>query len=438
MLEDEALITVYILPKRTLVWALAPKGALHMTSAKLGRLELVEKTALLRDALEPDAITLDELPDLDLNTAYAIYGELFKPSHGIWSRARHLIYVSHGPLATIPLHVLPYREPTPRKDRKILFDKYRKVDWMVRKWGISQIPSAGALILLRMNTNAVRTKKPFLGFCDPIFSPDEAGMGATKEAARGSGLKSAAKRSATFKSLKLRPTFRSAKMDHAGLESLPRLPETEEEVRTIAEILKADQKDVKAQVQASEYTLNILDSSKSLADYRVVSFATHGLVAGDLDGLTQPALALSNPKLTRKDEDGLLTMREILGLSTNADWVILSACNTAAADGAGSEAVSGLGRAFFYAGARSLLVSSWPVHSGATKELMVRIFKRYDKDSSTGRSEQVRQAMVSLIADGYYKLDNGKIIFSYAHPLFWAPFFIVGEGASQRMISKKN
>lgn len=90
------------------------------------------------------------------------------------------------------------------------------------------------------------------------------------------------------------------------------------------------------------------------------AFATHGLVPGDLNGLTQPALALSAPEVTHDpNNDGLLTMGEILGLKLNADWVVLSACNTGSGSGAGAEAVSGLGRAFFYAGT----LFSMPVHA---------------------------------------------------------------------------
>lgn len=78
-------------------------------------------------------------------------------------------------------------------------------------------------------------------------------------------------------------------------------------------------------------------------------------------------------------------MGEILGLKLNADWVVLSACNTAAADGAGAEAVSGLGRAFFYAGARALLVSNWPVETTSAKALTTNLFKRQAKDPALTR-----------------------------------------------------
>ena len=98
-----------------------------------------------------------------------------------------------------------------------------------------------------------------------------------------------------------------------------------------------------------------------LADYRIVYFATHGLVAGDIKGLAEPSLALSIPAQPSDLDDGLLTASEVAQLKLNADWVVLSACNTIAGDKPGAEALSGLARAFFYAGARALLVSHWAV-----------------------------------------------------------------------------
>ncbi len=178
---------------------------------------------------------------------------------------------------------------------------------------------------------------------------------------------------------------------------------------------------------ASEYRVKTMD----LSGYKVLSFATHGLVAGDLDGLTQPALAFSNPRVTAEgdeNDDGLLTMGEILCLKLNADWVVLSACNTAAADGQGAEALSGLGRAFFYAGTRAIMASSWPVHSAATTELMTILFEKQENNDKLGRAEALQQTRVDLIESGTFKNAQGKELFSYAHPIFWAPFIFIGDG----------
>ena len=177
--------------------------------------------------------------------------------------------------------------------------------------------------------------------------------------------------------------------------------------------------------QASETNVR----QRKLDGYRVLMFATHGLVPGDLDGLTQPALALSNPEVTgEKDVDGLLTLDEVLGLKLNAEWVVLSACNTASGDGAGSEAVSGLGRAFFYAGARSLLVSNWPVETVSARLITTDLFRRQSETPALTRSEALRRTLVNLIDRGTANDAAGRTLYAYAHPMFWAPFSLVGDG----------
>jgi CHAT domain-containing protein len=128
--------------------------------------------------------------------------------------------------------------------------------------------------------------------------------------------------------------------------------------------------------------------------------------------------------------DGLLTMDKILGLKLDADWVVLSACNTAAGDGAGVEAVSGLGRAFFYAGARAVLVTNWPVETSSARLLTSDTFHRQAADASLSRAVALQQAMVALI-DGQGMVDDkGQTVFAYAHPIFWAPFSLVGDGGA--------
>jgi len=165
-----------------------------------------------------------------------------------------------------------------------------------------------------------------------------------------------------------------------------------------------------------------------LSDRCVIAFASHALVPGDLDGLTQPAIALSSPTLTGDDEDGLLTMEEVLGLKLNADWVILSACNTAAAGGEGAEALSGLGRAFMYAGSRALLVSMWPVETTSARLLTIGLFRSQQEAKSLGYAGALQKSILDLIDHQELKnQETGKIVASYAHPFFWAPFIVVGE-----------
>ncbi|MBK8063257.1 MAG: CHAT domain-containing protein [Betaproteobacteria bacterium] len=157
-------------------------------------------------------------------------------------------------------------------------------------------------------------------------------------------------------------------------------------------------------------------------------FATHGLVSGELDGLTQPALALSAPEVTGDGGDGLLTMEEVLGLKLDADWVVLSACNTASGDGEGGEALSGLGRAFFFAGARTLLASNWPVETVSARLLTTRLFELQAAKPGVTRAEALRATMLELMDSVSPQGGVGAAGFTYAHPMFWAPFSLVGDG----------
>ena len=207
-------------------------------------------------------------------------------------------------------------------------------------------------------------------------------------------------------------------------KALPQLPDTGDEVRSIAEVLKADKSTLKLGALASETTVK----KTKLDDYQIVYFATHGLVAGDVEKFAkvkaEPALALTIPEKPTELDDGLLTASEVAQLKLNADWVVLSACNTAAEGQPGAEALSGLPRAFFYAGARSLVVSHWEVNSEATVQLMTGMFEASARDPKLSHAEALQQSILSMI-------DNAKSD-DDLHPRVWAPFVVVGEPAAAR------
>jgi CHAT domain-containing protein len=144
-------------------------------------------------------------------------------------------------------------------------------------------------------------------------------------------------------------------------------------------------------------------------------------VAGDVKGLAEPPLVLSIPKQPSEFDDGLLTSSEVAQLKLSADWVALSACNTIAGDKPGAEALSGLARSFFYAGARALLVSHWAVDSEAAIRLTVSTFDRLKADGNLGRAEALRQVKLAYLDD----TSSPK----YAYPAFWGPFALIGEAA---------
>jgi CHAT domain-containing protein len=208
----------------------------------------------------------------------------------------------------------------------------------------------------------------------------------------------------------------------AEIKAAPPLPETADELCAVARYLKADVREMRLGARATEREIKALSASGALASYRIVHFATHGALAGQLTGTVEPGLILTPPDRAMEEDDGYLSASEIAGLKLDADWVILSACNTAAGGAiTGTEALSGLARAFFYVQARALLVSHWEVNSDATVKLITSAVGEITKDKSVGRAEALRRAMLAMI-------DNGQL--REAHPSNWAPFVVVGVGAA--------
>ena len=168
---------------------------------------------------------------------------------------------------------------------------------------------------------------------------------------------------------------RGGNIDLKYLKMFPELPETATELKKISTKFDDNSK-LYLRDEFNENTINSIDFSK----YRVVSFASHALVVGEIDGLSEPSIVLSLPKEITKSNDGLLTASEIIELNINSDLVILSACNTASSDGnANSESLSGLANSFFYSGAKSLIVTHWAVISDTSVELMTDTFDFLDE-----------------------------------------------------------
>jgi CHAT domain-containing protein len=210
---------------------------------------------------------------------------------------------------------------------------------------------------------------------------------------------------------------RGGRADLEHLKSQMPLHDTADELCAVAEDLRLTPEDIFLGAKATESTLKKLD----LTQYRVIHFATHGTVAGEIEGTSEPGLILTPPAEQTDIDDGYLSASEVAGLKLDADWVILSACNTAAGGAQDAEALSGLARAFFYAGARALLVSHWSVDSAATVKLITSAVGIIMGDKTVGRAEALRRAMLTIV-------DKGEV--REAHPAYWAPFVVVGEGAA--------
>ncbi len=417
---DEVLVSWYFGEKEGFVWAITKNGAPQFHAFPLGREAMAKMVTDLRKSLDAGVSSIDDIPAFDVVQSHALYQMILEPVRSSLQGKKALLTVPHAELGQLPLALLVTQAQTAIAVTKGGdFSEYRKTPWLIKDIAIAQLPSVTALVALRNLPAPPSDRRAFVGFGDPFFSVDQA-----KKAAN---LAMHAANAVTTRgvALNLRSAPKTTGVSSAELALLPRLPDTQEELQEIGKSLAADpSQDIFLHKNASVSRVMEMDLSKR----QVVMFATHGLVPGELDGLSQPALALSSPEVTGETKgDGLLTMEKILTLKLNADWVVLSACNTASGEGAGAEAVSGLGRAFFYAGARALLVSNWPVESETARMLMTDMFKRQQQLKGQHKAQYLQASMTNMIDHLAAQDAQGKTKYAYAHPLFWAPFVVVGD-----------
>ena len=402
--DDEVLVAVLTGRDASFVWAVTREGA-NWAEIKAGIAEIGGDVLALRRGLDTDSISTPSHDDVvggfDLALAHRLYDMLLGPLEPRLKGKHHVVLVPTGPLTSLPFQVLLTVPPEPGLSGA---DAFKGAHWLIRDYALSVLPSVQSLAVLRQRAGDSHAPEPFLGIGDPDLG--KAPLGQHERPAPSKGILA----SSLTRGRKL--------VDPRDFLQLAPLPETADELRMIARELKAPAGSLWLGQDATVTHVKQAD----LTRYRAIEFSTHGLVAGDL-GIEEPALVLTPPAAPSSLDDGLLSASEVAALRLDADWVVLSACNTAAGNHTGADALSGLARAFFFAGARALLVSHWPVESNSAVSLTTGAFGALAADPKIGRAEAMRRSMLALI-DG-----AGS---NYTHPSFWAPFVVVGEAGSKR------
>ena len=439
---EEALVLFLDLPKgksengpseETFVWVVS-KLAVRWLRSDLGTAALAREVGALRCGLDATAwdaaggarcaellnMALPGVPNageplpFDHARAYKLYAALFGEV-GDLTRGKHLLIVPSGALSQLPFQVLLTKPPAS--------GDHRSAAWLAREHALSVLPAVSSLKALRRVGKPSAAPRAMIGFGNPLLEGGDAELAKLAVAkqrcseVRKSPLVARVGSHATVASVERRGSL----VDVTHIRQQVPLPETADELCAVARDMKANSSDIRLGKRATEAEVKRLSASGDLALYRTVHFATHGVLAGDLDGSREPGLILTPPAQATEEDDGYLSASEIAGLKLDADWVILSACNTAAGAAANAEAFSGLARAFIYAQARALLVSHWAVYSDATVKLITGAIREMAHSSKVGRAEALRRSMLALI-------DKGAPF--EAHPAHWAPFVLVGEGAS--------
>jgi CHAT domain-containing protein len=274
-------------------------------------------------------------------------------------------------------------------------DEGKNIRWLARDHALTVLPSVSSLKALRQLAKDSHADRAMIGFGNPLLDrqPDkypEDGSRAARARVNQSCPKTHEQRIAALPGIRrgVQP------LDlHVGLANVKQirmqapLPETADELCAVARDLGVNGNDIRLGARATEPEVKRLSETGELSKYRVVHFSTHGALSGQVSGNAEPGLILTPPDKATEIDDGYLSASEIAALKLDADWVILSACNTAAGGAEGAEALSGLARAFFYAGARALLVSHWAVASDATVKLITGAVGKMASDKSIGRAE---------------------------------------------------
>jgi CHAT domain-containing protein/Tfp pilus assembly protein PilF len=287
-----------------------------------------------------------------------------------FNRAKSLLVIPDGVLHHLPFEALRIPDGSGSK-------------YLIENYSVSYCPSASSLMLLKNAGKPGKWNKALLAIGGPEYDPNDV-YGGPAAPRRQLGLKTMRGKTAM---------------------QVPSLPFSKKEVLDVAQQFPARMSDVLTGESASETRLKTM----TLMDYQIIHFACHGAL--DERFPSRSALILSSSNTS--EDDGLLQTREIYGLSMNAGMVVLSACHTAKGRLEKTEGPMALTRPFFFAGARSIIASLWPISDKATVFFMHEFYRNLVLGRS--KNESLRYAKIKMLES------------SWGHPYYWASFMLQGD-----------
>ncbi len=405
---DEAVLLIQPVGEDIYSFAVSPESQAWNKAAP-GRQEVDRLVTLVRCRIDRDncpvALPNDQL--FDPQVANQLYAALIKPVLPGIGNAQTLYTVTSGSLSGIPLGLLVTDHDAASQPADELAG-LAALPWLAKRYALAALPSVSSLRAY----DSVKTQHiaAFAGVGDPVLGApvtNTRGMKAPRIAGtRGSG---------GFANI-------------AEIKALASLPGTRRELIAIATSLGTGEGQLKLGTQAREGEIKLWPL---LQQARVVAFATHAMLPNELAGSEEPGLVLTPPATASASDDGYLSATEAAQLRLSADWVILSACNTAGPDGRpGGESLSGLGRAFLFAGVRSLLASHWPVDDTVGAAITSETFRILAATPDISRAEAYRRALQG-IRTGTSALSGAIEGWkpAWADPWAWAPFTLIESGS---------
>ncbi len=380
---DEAFVAVTLAGDSGWVFALR-NGQIDAAPLRAGTKAVGELVRRVRAGIE---LTTAGVPRFDTDAAHALYDAVLAPIAPRLTGAKALVVAPSGPLLSLPFAVLLTGSGDPAH--------LAEAPWLIRDFSIAHVPSAANFVGLRRIAGTSRAGSPWFGFGD--FRPVTL---AQAEHSFPAG------------------TCADSARLFAGL---PPLPYARRELEAARALLGASPAD---EMLGAAFTVPAVEHA-SLKNYRVLHFAAHALLPTDLRCESEPAIVTSDPPGAADASGALLTSSDVLGLDLDANAVILSACNSGGPGGADAgDSLSGLARAFFFAGARALLVTHWSISDASSAFLVADTLRRFAAGTDGGLSGSLRAAELGML-DGAGKTLPANL----AHPFYWAPFALIGEGS---------
>jgi CHAT domain-containing protein/Tfp pilus assembly protein PilF len=393
--DNEVLIEFGVSNDAVVVFDVRKGGVNKIHNINISGEELAEK---VKKFIEP--LNSGRFSEFSARSAGILYDLLLSDAaKAVKDTTERLIIIPDGLLGLLPFEALVVKDGKDSGDSIYVGDK----------WTITYSQSATSLALTRLLKPSA-TGKSLFALGNPVYEKSDPRYIAYKqgkpEPVPAQNLRQYAYRGVTVLAKS------GTTGDTMAWEDLiyPALPETEDEIREIARLfgLKPDPPDILLGVSATETNFRNAD----LKDYRYLHFATHADLPGKIQGIKEPFIILGQVE-NRGNDDGFLTLSEVLELKLNADLVVLSACSTGKGKMTEGEGVANFARAFQHAGARSVVVSLWEVASDAAVEYMKSFYGHIK--SGKGKAEAL-------------KLARKEIKVKYPHPFYWSVFILYGEG----------
>lgn len=380
---NEAFIAIFLSRDSGWVFALR-NGTIALAKIDGGIDKVGPLVTAIRTSIEKTEA--NALPTFDIADARRLYDLTLGGVAAELQGASSLVIAPTGPLLSLPFEVLL----TGPAD----LGKLAEAPWLVRRATITHVPAPTNFVSLRKVANTSAATKPWFGFGD--FRPVSMGQAQA--------------------SFPVGPCGDSGRL----LAALPALPGAVKELDNARAVLNAPPSDeLTGDAFTAEQVLKM-----PLKDYRVLHFAAHALLPTDLRCQTEAAIVTSPPPGSADAKGALLSASKLLGLDLDANLVILSACNSGGPGGGAGESLSGLARSFFFAKARSLLVTHWEVSDQVAALLVVLTINDMKEKPGEGVTGALREAQLSLLD----RAATGKLPAEIAHPFFWAPFAVIGDG----------